>query len=98
MGDALRKALFYRQKKFFSFGTAYALYYGMKNETFTLENRKMGIEIIYTWLPSDAIIYTSDCCGAYLADAHVEHGLCPECGEHCEVNKEEILVTPVCGG
>jgi len=44
------------------------------------------------------IIYTSDCCTAYLSDAHVEHGLCPECGDHCEVNKEEILVTPVCGG
>ena len=59
----------------------------------------MGIEIIYTWLPSDlAIIYTSDCCGAYLSDAHVEHGLCPECGDHCDVIKEEILVTPVCGG
>jgi hypothetical protein len=44
------------------------------------------------------IIYTSDCCGAYLSDAHVEHGICPECAEHCEVIKEEILATPICGG
>ena len=44
------------------------------------------------------IIYTSGCCNAYLSDAHVEHGICPECAEHCEVCKEEILATPVCGG
>jgi hypothetical protein len=84
----MRKPLFYRLKKIFPNGTTYALYYDMKNETFTLENEKMTFEIIYT----------SDCCGAYLSDAHVEHGICPECAEHCEVNKEEILVTPVCGG
>lgn len=59
-----------------------------KTDLYLLENRKMEIEIIYT----------SDCCTAYLSDAHVEHGLCPECGDNCEVNKEEILVTPVCGG
>ena len=50
--------------------------------------RKMEIETVYA----------SDCCGAYLSDAHVEHGICPECAEHCEVCKEEILATPVCGG
>jgi len=30
MGDTIRKALFSRQKKFFSFGTVYALYIGIE--------------------------------------------------------------------
>jgi len=60
----------------------------MKNETFTLENRKMEIQILYI----------SDCCGSYLDDCHVEYGICNDCGEHCEVLTEEYPATPVCGG
>ena len=38
------------------------------------------------------ILYISDCCGAYLADDHVEYGICPDCHEHCEVIWEEYTV------
>ena len=88
MGDTLRKALFSRQKNFFSNGTPIALYYGMKNETFTLEIEKMEMQILYI----------SDCCGSYLDDCHIEYGICNDCGEHCEVLTEEYPATPVCGG
>lgn len=60
----------------------------MKNETFTLENRKMEMQILYI----------SDCCGAYLDDAQIQYGICNDCGEHCEVLTEEYPATPVCGG
>ena len=54
------------------------------------ENRKMNLEIV--------TVYVSDCCGAYLDDAQIEHGICHDCGEHCEVLTEEYPATPVCGG
>lgn len=38
------------------------------------------------------ILYISDCCGAYLADDHVEYGICPDCHEHCEVIWEEYTI------
>jgi hypothetical protein len=60
----------------------------MKNETFTLENRKMEMQILYI----------SDCCGAYLDDAQIEYGICNDCGEHCEIITEEYPASPVCGG
>jgi len=44
------------------------------------------------------ILYISDCCGAYLDDAQIEHGICNDCGEHCEIITEEYPDTPVCGG
>ena len=44
------------------------------------------------------ILYISDCCGSYLDDCHIEHGICNDCGEHCEVLTEEYPATPVCGG
>lgn len=44
------------------------------------------------------VVYVSDCCGAYLDDGHVQHGLCSDCAEHCEVIAEEVVATPVCGG
>jgi len=104
---------FSRLKKNFPNGMPIALYSGMENgrkkiekilltiqdsmvyfryrkQTFTLENRKMDLEIV--------TVYVSDCCGAYLDDAHVQHGICHECGEHCEIVTEEYPATPVCGG
>jgi len=44
------------------------------------------------------VVYVSDCCGAYLDDGCVQHGICSDCAEHCEVITEEVVVTPVCGG
>ena len=38
MGDTIRKALFSRQKNFFGFGTACALYTSIENETKKKEN------------------------------------------------------------
>lgn len=38
------------------------------------------------------ILYVSDCCGAYLADAHVEYEICPDCHDHCVVIREEYTV------
>lgn len=26
----------------------------------------------------------SDCCGVEMDPIQVEHGICPQCGEHCE--------------
>jgi len=88
IGGMMRKPLFYRLKKIFPNGTAYALYYDMKNETFTLEIEKMEMQILYI----------SDCCGSYLDDCHIEYGICNDCGEHCEIVTEEYPATPVCGG
>ena len=44
------------------------------------------------------ILYISDCCGAYLADCHVEYEICPDCQDHCEVVREEYTVSPTSGG
>jgi hypothetical protein len=88
MGGVYENPLFYRLKKNFLNGTVLASIYGMKNETFTLENRKMEMQILYI----------SDCCGAYLDDAQIEYGICNDCGEHCEIITEEYPVSPVCGG
>lgn len=38
------------------------------------------------------VLYISDCCGAYLADAHVEYEICPDCHDHCMVIREEYTV------
>ena len=38
------------------------------------------------------ILYILDCCGAYLADCHVEYGICPDCQDHCEVVREEYTI------
>lgn len=89
-GIRYKKPYFYRLKNFFSNGTPIALYIGMKNETFTLENRKMNLEIV--------TVYVSECCGAYLDDAQVQYGICHDCGEHCEIVTEEYPASPVCGG
>jgi len=87
-GIRYKKHLFYRLKKYLTNGTVLASIYSMKNKTFTLENRKMEMQILYI----------SDCCGAYLDDAQIEYGICNDCGEHCEVLTEEYPATPVCGG
>jgi len=112
-GIRYEKPYFYRLKNFFPNGTPIALYSGMENgrkkieknlltiqdsmlnfryrkQTFTLEIEKMELEIV--------TVYVSDCCGAYLDDAHVQHGICHDCGEHCEIITEEYPATPVCGG
>ncbi len=30
------------------------------------------------------IVIVSDCCNVEMSGVHVDHGLCPRCGEHCE--------------
>lgn len=40
--------------------------------------------------------YISDCCGAYMSGDMVDIGICPDCGEHCEVVDEELICS-VCG-
>ena len=68
-----------------------ALYTGMENNNNNnQEVRKMNLEIV--------TVYVSDCCGAYLDDAHVEHGICHECGEHCEIITEKYPAITVCEG
>lgn len=36
------------------------------------------------------VLITSDCCGEYLSDLHIDHGICPCCLEHCELVIEKI--------
>jgi rRNA maturation endonuclease Nob1 len=36
------------------------------------------------------VYFTSDCCGCNMTFAQVDYGICPSCGEHCEVIGEEI--------
>ena len=69
-----------------------ALYTGMENNNNNNnhEGRKMDLEIV--------TVYVSDCCGAYLDDAHVQHGICHECGEHCEIITEKYPAITVCEG
>lgn len=38
------------------------------------------------------IIYFSDCCGGQMNTEQVDYGICPCCGEHCEVVKEEWIL------
>ena len=47
MGDTLQKALFYRQKKFFSNGTPIALYTSIENETYSGESENERYENDY---------------------------------------------------
>ena len=37
------------------------------------------------------VYFTSDCCGADMAFAQTDYGICPECCEHCEVMSDEIV-------
>ena len=89
-GIGYENPYFSRLKKNFLNGMPIALYTGMENETLNSGEQKMNLEIV--------TVYVSDCCGAYLDDAHVQHGICHECGEHCEIVTEEYPATPVCGG
>lgn len=38
------------------------------------------------------IFILSDCCGASLTPASAEHGICPQCGEHCEAVVESFPI------
>ena len=38
------------------------------------------------------IIHFSDCCEAEMVGSQIDHELCPSCGEHCEVVKEEWIL------
>ena len=37
------------------------------------------------------ILIVSDCCGAEMTPIHAEHGVCPQCGEHCEIITDDSL-------
>ena len=37
------------------------------------------------------IYFWSDCCGASMTFAQTDYGICPDCGEHCEVIGEEVV-------
>lgn len=36
------------------------------------------------------VYFSSDCCGYDMNFAQADYGICPRCGEHCEVIGEEI--------
>lgn len=36
----------------------------------------------------------SDCCGVEMDPVQIEHGICPRCGEHCEVVDDENMDEP----
>jgi hypothetical protein len=36
------------------------------------------------------VYFTSDCCNAEMTFLQADYGICPGCGEHCEVVGEEI--------
>lgn len=36
----------------------------------------------------------SDCCGVEMDPIQIEHGICPCCGEHCEVVNDEDMDEP----
>ena len=38
----------------------------------------------------ETVIFSSDCCGCEMTFAQVDFGICPKCGEHCEVVSEEV--------
>lgn len=35
--------------------------------------------------------YYSNCCNAFMDDFHEEISICPECGEHCGMEKESDI-------
>jgi hypothetical protein len=37
------------------------------------------------------ILYVSECCGEYMTREEVEHGICPKCQEHCDVEIQEYF-------
>lgn len=37
------------------------------------------------------ILYVSECCGEYMTREQVEHGICPACQEHCDVEIQEFF-------
>jgi len=39
----------------------------------------------------ETIFYSSDCCGEYIADEHVQYEVCPRCKEHCEIVTEKCI-------
>ena len=51
---------------------------GMK--VYTLENEAMNVKVYFS----------SDCCGFIMTAGQAEYGICPQCGEHCEVVVEEV--------
>jgi hypothetical protein len=46
------------------------------------------MEIIYRW----EVMHVSDCCGVVMNDDNVQHGICPDCLEHCEAVQDEYPV------
>lgn len=39
---------------------------------------------------------SSDCCGSEMSGIEMDHGVCPKCGEHCEVVVEQISAIELC--
>lgn len=39
---------------------------------------------------------SSDCCSAEMSGIAMDHGVCPRCGEHCEVIVETIPAVEPC--
>jgi hypothetical protein len=37
------------------------------------------------------VYFSSDCCGEDMTFAQTDYGICPCCGEHCEVIGEEVI-------
>jgi len=37
-------------------------------------------------------IPVSGCCGSYLDPVQVDHEVCPDCGEHCEIENQEWIL------
>lgn len=36
------------------------------------------------------VYFSSECCGADMTFGQTDYGICPDCGEHCEVVGEEV--------
>ena len=36
------------------------------------------------------VYFVSDCCGCEMTFAQTDYGICPDCGEHCEVIRQEV--------
>jgi hypothetical protein len=35
--------------------------------------------------------YVSDCCGVEMTGIQMDYGICPDCGEHCEIVTDDSL-------
>ena len=37
-----------------------------------------------------SVYFVSDCCNSDMTFAQTDFGICPDCGEHCEVIRQEV--------